>query len=78
MVLRKIPLWSQPDRILDVAVIDGNPARMLVLDANGVTAYRLQDNRWQPEQSLSIVHSRPWPRDLRGRLILARGTESIF
>ena len=47
MVLRRIPLWSQPERILDVAVIDGNPARMLVLDANGVTSYRLQDNHWQ-------------------------------
>jgi hypothetical protein len=69
MVLRRIPLWSQPERILDVAVIDGNPAHMLVLDANSVTTYRLQDNRWQAEQSFPIVHSRPWPRDLRGRLV---------
>jgi hypothetical protein len=72
MVLRRIPLWSQPERILDVAVIDGNPARILVLDANGVTSYRLQDSRWQAETSLAIVHSRPWPRDLRGRLVLGR------
>src|ERR1700687_1153139 len=66
MALRKISLWSQPDRILDVAVVDGNPARMLVLDTNGVAVYRTQENRWQVEQSLSVVHSRPWPRDLRG------------
>jgi hypothetical protein len=72
MALRKTSLWSQPDRILDVAVIDGNPARMLVLDASGVTVYRIQENRWQLEQPLSVVHSRPWPRDLRGRLILGR------
>src|SRR6478672_2604536 len=26
MALRRIPLWSQPERILDVAVVDGNPA----------------------------------------------------
>ena len=71
VVLRRIPLWSQPERILDVAVIAGNPARMLVLDGNAVTSYRLQDNQWQPEPSLPIVHSHPWPRDLRGRLILA-------
>jgi hypothetical protein len=76
MVLRRIPLWSQPERILDVSVIDGNPARMLVLDANGVTSYRLQDNHWQLEQSLPIVHSRPWPRDLRGRLI--RGKDNFL
>lgn len=76
MVLRRIPLWSQPERILDVAIIDGNPARILVLDANGLTSYRLQDNRWQPEQSFPIVHSRPWPRDLRGRLV--RGKDNLF
>jgi hypothetical protein len=76
MVIRRIPLWSQPERILDIAVADGNPARMLVLDGNGVTSYRLQDNRWQPEQSLPIVHSRPWPRDLRGRL--AKGKDNLF
>lgn len=72
VVLRKIPLWSQPGRILDVAVVDGNPTRMSVLDADGVTSYRLQDNHWQPEQSLPIVHSRPWPRDLRGRLVQSK------
>ena len=72
MVLRKIPLWLQPERILDVAVSDGNPARMLVLDANGVASYRFQEGRWQPEQSLAIVHSRAWPRDLRGRLVLGK------
>ncbi len=76
VVLRRIPLWSQPERILDVAVIDGNPARMLVLDANGVTSYRLQDNRWQMEQSFPVAHSRPWPRDLRGRLV--RGKDNLF
>jgi hypothetical protein len=78
LVLHKIPLWSQADRILDVAVIDGNPARMFVLDGEGVTAYRLQDNRWQQEQSLPILHSRPWPRDLRGRLMLAKGRDKDF
>jgi hypothetical protein len=78
MVLRRIPLWSQPERILDVAVTAGNPARLLVLDGGEVTLYRLQDNRWQLEQSLTIVHSRPWPRDLRGRLILANNKDLVF
>lgn len=72
MVLHKTPLWSQQERILDVAVIDGTPVRMVVLDSNGVVLYRLQDGRWQTEPSLSmpIAHARPWPRDLRGKLIL--------
>jgi hypothetical protein len=68
MVLHKTSLWSQQERILDLAVIDGNPAHMLVLDSRGVVFYRLQDGRWQAEQSLAIAHSRAWPRDLRGRL----------
>ena len=69
MVLHKTPLWTQQERILDVAVLDGNPAHMLVLDPRGVVFYRLQDGRWQAEQSLAITRSRPWPRDLRGRLV---------
>lgn len=78
MVLRKTPLWSQPERILDVAVIDGSPTRTLVLDANAVTSYRLQDSRWQPEQALPVTHSRAWPRDLRGRLVLGKDREHVF
>jgi len=72
VVIHKALLWSQPDRILDVAVIDGSPAHMAVLEANGVNIYKLQDTRWQPEQSLPVSHSRPWPRDLRGRLMLRK------
>jgi hypothetical protein len=72
MVLHKTPLWSQQERILDVAVLEGSPARMLVLDSRGVVFYRQQDGRWQVEQSLAITHSRPWPRDLRGRVALRK------
>jgi hypothetical protein len=78
MVLRRIPLWSQPERILDVAVIDGNPARMLVLDPNAVTFYRLLGDHWQTEQSLAIAHSRPLPRDLRGRLLIGKENDHLF
>jgi hypothetical protein len=78
MALKSIPLWSQSERILDVAVIDGNPTWMLVLDANGVAFYRLQDGRWQLEQSSPIVHPGPWPRDLRGRLVLRREKGHLF
>src|SRR5207245_105367 len=55
-----------------VAVIDGKPAHIAVLDANGVNIFKRQDTRWQPEQALPVTHSRPWPRDLRGRLVLRK------
>ena len=71
--LRKIELWSQADPILDVAVLEENPAptHIAVLDAERVALYRWQAGKWQQEQALGLVHARPWPRDLRGRLIAA-------
>ncbi|HEY3973068.1 MAG TPA: hypothetical protein VGM18_08695 [Candidatus Sulfotelmatobacter sp.] len=72
--LRKTFLWSQDDPILDVAVLEenGTPTRIAVLDANKVGLYRWQAGKWQAEQTLGIVHARPWPRDLRGRLMVAK------
>jgi len=69
--LRKIPLWAQENPILDLAVLEENttPTHIAVLDPEKVSLYRLQGGKWQQEQTLAIVHERPWPRDLRGRLI---------
>jgi hypothetical protein len=72
--LRKISLWTQAAPILDVAVLEENatPTRIAVLDAEKVALYRLQSGRWNQEQAMAIVHARPWPRDMRGRLIPAK------
>jgi hypothetical protein len=72
--LRKTSLWKQANPILDVLVLEENatPTRIAVLDPEKVSLYRLQGGNWQPEQALEIAHARPWPRDLRGRLIPAR------
>ncbi len=72
--LQKTPLWTQDDPILDVAVLEENatPTHIAVLDAEKVALYRWQAGKWQQEQALGIVHARPWPRDLRGRLIPTR------
>jgi hypothetical protein len=43
---------------------------MAVLDPDKVALYRLMDGKWQQEQALPITHTRAWPRDLRGRLVL--------
>ncbi len=74
LTLRRIPLWSQEDPILDVAVLEENaaPIHVAVLDPEKVSLYRMQSEKWQQEQALPIVHARPWPRDLRGRLIPSR------
>ena len=47
--------------------------RLLVLDSTSqVAVYRQQVGRWELETSLPIAHSRTFPRDLRGRLLLRR------
>lgn len=72
MSLHKTPLWAQEDRILDVAVLeeDNAPRQIAVLDGEKLAIYRLKSGKWLQEQSLTITHERPWPRDLRGRLLM--------
>ena len=66
--LRRSPLWSQPDPMLDVAsTADGG---LLVLGRDSVSLYRVQDRKWQLASSAPLTHALPWPRDLRGRLAL--------
>jgi hypothetical protein len=71
LLVRKVPLWEQQQRILDVAVLEeaSAPSHIAVLDPDKVVVYRLVEGRWQAEQELAIAHARPWPRDLRGRLV---------
>jgi hypothetical protein len=71
--LRKTLLWSQDSQILDVAVLEENstPTHIAVLDPEKVSLYRWQGGKWQQEQAMPIVRERPWPRDLRGRLLPA-------
>jgi hypothetical protein len=74
LTLRKTLLWAQEQPILDVAVLEENsaPTHIAVLDPDNVSLYRMQGGTWQLEQALAIAHGRPWPRDLRGRLIPAK------
>jgi hypothetical protein len=71
LTLRKTPLFAQDGPILDVAVLEENtaPTHIAILDPDRVSLYRMQGGKWQLEEALAVVHSRPWPRDLRGRLI---------
>ena len=74
LTLRKIPLWTQGTVILDVAVLGETttPTQIAVLDAEKVSLYNTEGGKWVAEQALPIVHQKPWPRDLRGRLIPGR------
>lgn len=72
LTIRAIPLIAQPDRILDAAVIEGNPRRMLVLATDTITPYEFKDGHWNAGPALAITRSHPFPRDLRGRIVLRK------
>jgi hypothetical protein len=74
ITLNKTLLWTQNDRILDVATLEesSTPTRIAVLSAENVSFYRWIGGKWQGEQVLTISHSKPWPLDLRGRLLLTK------
>jgi hypothetical protein len=73
MTLKKTLVYSQPAAILDFATIHaGSETHLVVLDASSVSLYRSTGTKYELEQAFPITHSRPFPRDLRGRLAIAR------
>ncbi|MBZ5663083.1 MAG: hypothetical protein LAO30_00625 [Acidobacteriia bacterium] len=77
IVLKTTLVFAQEQPILDIAVVEiPGGARLLVLDNSAVAIYRQAGanpaGRWELEASLPIPHTRAFPRDLRGRLLLRR------
>jgi hypothetical protein len=77
IVLKTTLVFTQEQPILDITVVEmPGGARLLVLDSSAVAIYRQAGTapagRWDLEASLPIAHTRPFPRDLRGRLLLRR------
>jgi hypothetical protein len=77
IVLKTTLLFAQEQPVLDVALVEmPGGTRLLVLDGSMVAIYRHHGanvaEQWELEASLPITHSRTFPRDLRGRLLLRR------
>jgi hypothetical protein len=72
LIIQKTLLWTDENRILDVALVNSSPQYMIVLEPQSVVLFKFQDGRAQEEQLLPIPHAHPWPRDLRGRLVLRK------
>lgn len=72
--IRKTLLWTEAGPILDVLVLEEGsaPTRIAVLAPDRVSIYRMLGGRWQLEQSAQIKHAQAWPRELRGRLVMAK------
>jgi len=78
IALRKSLVWAQDTPLLDLTILEesGTPTRIAVLNSENVSLYRFQGGKWQSESVMEIVHARPWPRDLRGRLV--PGKDHLF
>ena len=75
IVLKASLLFTQQQPMLDAALIDmPGGARLLVLNDNQVAIYHhpATTGNWDLEAALPIAHTRSFPRDLRGRLLLRR------
>jgi hypothetical protein len=73
VAIRKNFLIAQERPILDAALLDmPGGQRLLVLNPDQVGVFRQQSGRWELETSLAIGHTRIFPRDVRGRLLLRR------
>ncbi len=71
VTLRKTLLLAQEMPILDVDFVPvGNERRMVILEPERITTYRQNTGTWVKDQSFEVVHSRPLPRDARGRIVL--------
>jgi hypothetical protein len=73
IALKKTLVFTQANAILDFATIHaGVETHLVILDADNVSLYRSTGSKYELEQSFPITHSRPFPRDLRGRVTLGR------
>jgi hypothetical protein len=72
LTLRTNALISQPEPILDVALLEGTPPRILVLGRDAVTLQESESGRWAAIQSLPITSPNPLPRDARGHIIVRK------
>jgi len=77
IVLKTTLLFAQEQPILDIAPVEmPGGSRLIVLGDGTVAIYVHQGanpaGHWELESSAPIAHSRAFPRDLRGRLLLRR------
>jgi hypothetical protein len=75
-------LWQQKEPVLDLLFVQfANIRRMIVLEPERIVSYVAPSGAatagiWNKEQEFPVNHSRPFPRDMRGRLLSAAAAGS--
>ena len=67
LTIRKNMVWQQDSPILDFFE---DSHTLALLDPDQVSIYSSDSGQWRLRYVLGITHSHPWPRDLRGRLLI--------
>ena len=75
IVIDKKLMIEEEDRILDLAPAGRG---LVVLDAAAVSLYDNSGGAWRRSLSVRIPVSRPWPRDLRGRIFVQGETYQAY
>ena len=73
--IAKTLIMQEDQRILDLAPLGRD---LLVLHSEAVSVYENAANGWQRKLSVRIPAARPWPRDLRGRLMTEGETYQAY
>jgi len=77
MTLKRALVYAQASPILDFAMIHaGNDTHLVILDAANVSLYKSTGTKYELEQAFPLLHSKAFPRDLRGRLTI--GKDHLF
>jgi hypothetical protein len=77
---RKI-VWEQEARIVDFGILadgsgDGSSV-LVILDAAKLSVYGSRDKDWKLDREITIEHTRPPQRDIRGRIDLQPGKAEL-
>jgi hypothetical protein len=75
LTIRKSTVWLQASPILDFFQ-DGHT--LALLEPDQVSVYTSDSGQWRLRYVLGITHAQPWPRDLRGRLVMNGSQVSVF
>jgi hypothetical protein len=75
MTIRKSIVWQQEAPILDFHQ-DGQ--MLALLEPEQISIYANDSGQWRPRYTLAVTHQQPWPRDVRGRLLVKGSQLTAF
>lgn len=75
LTVRKNTVWQQESPILDF--YEDNHT-LALLEPDQIAIYANDSGQWRSRYMLGITHGQPWPRDLRGRLVVSGSQLTAF